>query len=288
MKLLLLATAYALLSQSDSASLTETTPVQGQCATFTAFDEACSGATHGSFNAKAVNLESVKSCAQYAKETCGDKAAYVSFHPGEANYMSESGDCMWAASDACSCADAGSCHTNSALVTQYQTESIAKALASTTESSTDIAPVVSTGDAHTVASVTDDPNYIKAQAENVLTDAEPPESLGVRTIPSASEVDDSNLREDPAKVMAEAMGVAEREHGCPESRAAQMHRGEWQCVSKGEHSSKVLGGIVGGSIGVVVLMTLFLHGYGVKVRGKGADDEAGEEEEAAAEEEEDE
>jgi len=264
------------------------TPVTGACSTPTSgvaqSEGTCTGTTTGNFNAAVVGVNSLAECAQYVKESCLEKAAFVSFFKANdqtRDYMRATGDCMWAGDTHCDCvkSEVGSCKTIAGEGNQYTSGEISLILASPTADSNAIPPVRATDDqSATVQDMSEDPAFTNDQAAQALKDPEDPEATELMTISTAEELDMKQLRKDPSKIMAAAMKSGEIEDGCPEDKVQALHRGEWQCLERQSQNFGIIGGICGGGLGTALIVMAMINHYGSKLR-KGDKDLDGEEEE---------
>lgn len=129
----------------------------------------CTGPFSGSFNSTAAGLNSLADCAQFAKEACGDKAAFVS-------YLKSADDCKWFSAAQCGCATRT---PTDCPETGYTTGEISKLLTLPLDSGHDVATLDIAGDASVERhpSFTIDSNAMMSEAEDMPVITAPPTIL---------------------------------------------------------------------------------------------------------------
>lgn len=258
----------------------------GTCTAHTAktHSDACAEDHAGGFDATAEALNSLKNCAQFVKEKCGDKAQFVSFHEGQAGFMQGKSECLWYTTCACTDHDPVNCAQTDALTTQFETGKISALLASETADGNGSEPPANAADPlvdpNKIPGTVKDPTVTMNEAAALLKDAGTPAKAELMTIPDATEIDMKMLRENPKAMFTEAKKVGQVEPACPDDYEAAKMRGEWQCLKRRKPINEVTTWILMAGVGVCCICTCMFHLVGRRIRaGKKGDDMDGEQEE---------
>lgn len=266
----------------------------GTCAAHTAKTHSaeCAETAKGGFDATALSLNNVKDCAQYAKEKCGDKAVYVSYHESQAGFMQGKAECLWYTTCACTTHDPVNCDQTEGLTTQFETGKITELLQSATANGNGSEPPANAADPlvdpNKIPGTVKDPTVTMNEAAQLLKDAGTPEKAELMTIPDATEIDMKMLRENPKAMFTEAKKVGQVEPNCPDDYEAAKLRGEWQCLKKRSPIGEVTTYILMSGLAVFCVCTCMFHLVGRRIRsakkGEDMDGEQEEEEEEYTEE----
>lgn len=250
--------ASSLVEIDAAAAARNVAPVAGSCVappSTPVWDESCTNTNEGSFTAQSKDIHSVKDCAQHAREMCGNKAQYVSFHPGADDYLTDTGDCRWYSANECPCVEEGTaCVEEGQLELQYSTGKISELLAPNDEDSgSGVAPPLEIKDAagRPINNTEVDPAYVDALTNSVQKRSESPEEKGLGLLASPEEIKD-DLIGDTTRAQREALATNRVESECPGRQEALM-RGEWQCI--------VVGGI--NSTAVIICLSIAIATFGI-------------------------
>lgn len=243
-------------------------------------DRACLGAERGSFNATMEPpIRKLEECAQLAKDTCGEKAVFISFHKGEPGYLQGSGECAWFGAAKCACTgyQPASCKTSADLNVQYVTARIGDVLQKFGAGGNGVEPPANAADPlvdpFKINGTMEDPTVTLNEARNLLLNAGQPEKATLMTIPDATELDMKMLRESPKSIFSEAEKVGQVAPECPGSYAAAKERGEWQCMKRRSPVPDVTMYITASAAVVCCMCTFVTHLIGRRIRSSKRDDD---------------